>query len=107
MDIYALLIYTLIVFLLLAVGDRIGMFGRRLISYRHTQSPLPHLPNWAHFFIYLLTPFAVLAGILGLSFDFQSRNALEMLADNIDVAIIGAFFVTGLLGGFFAGTKKY
>jgi len=104
-DIAIILAYVGVATLLLASGDRLGERAACFALRRCQHPPLLCLPAWLHVSIALLIPSLVLAGVFVTAVAY-SRNALEIIANNLELILLAVFFLTGLTGGFLCGARR-
>jgi len=97
--------YIALAALLLAGGDRLGSYAACILLRRCRRPPLLCLPMWLHVPIALLIPGLALAGVLTTA-AVHRPNALEVIADNLELMLLAAFFLTGLMGGFLCSSRR-
>lgn len=98
-DVAVIVAYAMLTGLVLVGGDRIGARIACAILGRCRRFPPPHFGEWTLIPIGVLIPSLILVGFTVLMVD-TTRNAFEAFINNFELALLGAFFLTGLLGGF-------
>jgi hypothetical protein len=105
-DILGVLAFFIAIVMVIAAGDRLGMFAaRRYLQKRPSMRPLLHLPNWLHFSVVLAIPSLIFIGALFVMMRTYDHNPIWMLADNVIFLLPLVLFLVGVIGGFLARAK--
>lgn len=103
-DTIIVLAYIGIATLLVFAGDRVG-WRIACISTSRCRGPLPRIPGWMAVPVAVLIPVLVLIGVVVAAF-VGSRHPMEVVADNLELLLLAAFFITGILGGFLTHIRR-
>ena len=98
------LLYVAIAAFLLVGGDRLGSRIGCAVLKRCTIPSLLHLGEWIIVPIALLLPIIIILGLLAVV--LGRSNPTQVLANNLELILLAAFFLTGVLGGFLMQARQ-
>lgn len=68
--------------------------------------PLLHISEWIVVPIALLVPMIILIGFLTVVLAANKVNPMQVLANDLELILLAAFLLTGLVGGFLVHARR-
>jgi hypothetical protein len=99
-------LYIAIATILLVGGDRLGSRIACAAFKRCAIPPLLHISEWIVVPIALLAPMIVILGCLAVAATANKANPVQTLANDLELILLAAFFLTGLVGGFLVQARR-
>lgn len=100
------LLYVAIAAILLVGGDRLGSRIACGVLKRCSIPSLLHLGEWVVVPVALLLPVIILLGFVTVVLEANKADPVQVLANNLEMILLAAFFLTGIVGGFLVQARR-
>lgn len=104
--VFVAILYIVIAGILLLGGDRLGSRIACAVLKRCRIPSLLHLGEWIIVPIALLIPIIVILTIMMILLGASKANAVQVLANNLELMLLAAFLLTGIVGGFLVQARR-